>query len=245
MLEVKDLYSTVSGKTILNGVNLSIKPGEVHAIMGPNGSGKSTLSYTLAGKPNYIVDSGDILFEDQSIIEMLPETRAQLGIFLSFQHPLEIAGVRMDQFMRSAYNSIQKQNNNEELDVLKFNRLLKSKSEELNVDSELIQRFVNHGFSGGERKKNEILQMAVLNPKLMILDEPDSGLDIDAVRSVADGINKLRSESKSTVIITHYQRILNYVIPDYVHIFMDGKIIQSGDKTLALQVEEKGYEIFN
>ena len=245
MLEVKDLYSTVSGKTILNGVNLTIKPGEVHAIMGPNGSGKSTLSYTLAGKPNYIVDSGDILFEDQSIIEMLPETRAQLGIFLSFQHPLEIAGVRMDQFMRSAYNSIQKQNNNEELDVLKFNRLLKSKSEELNVDSDLIQRFVNHGFSGGERKKNEILQMAVLDPKLMILDEPDSGLDIDAVRSVADGINKLRSESKSTVIITHYQRILNYVIPDYVHIFMDGKIIQSGDKTLALQVEEKGYEIFN
>mgnify|MGYP001215545037 CR=1 FL=1 len=245
MLEVKDLYSTVSGKTILNGVNLNIKPGEVHAIMGPNGSGKSTLSYTLAGKPNYIVDSGDILFEDQSIIEMLPETRAQLGIFLSFQHPLEIAGVRMDQFMRSAYNSIQKQNNNEELDVLKFNRLLKSKSEELNVDSDLIQRFVNHGFSGGERKKNEILQMAVLDPKLMILDEPDSGLDIDAVRSVADGINKLRSESKSTVIITHYQRILNYVIPDYVHIFMDGKIIQSGDKTLALQVEEKGYEIFN
>ena len=245
MLEVKDLYSTVSGKTILNGVNLSIKPGEVHAIMGPNGSGKSTLSYTLAGKPNYIVDSGDILFEDQSIIEMLPETRAQLGIFLSFQHPLEIAGVRMDQFMRSAYNSIQKQNNNEELDVLKFNRLLKSKSEELNVDSDLIQRFVNHGFSGGERKKNEILQMAVLDPKLMILDEPDSGLVIDAVRSVADGINKLRSESKSTVIITHYQRILNYVIPDYVHIFMDGKIIQSGDKTLALQVEEKGYEIFN
>ena len=245
MLEVKDLYSTVSGKTILNGVNLSIKPGEVHAIMGPNGSGKSTLSYTLAGKPNYIVDSGDILFEDQSIIEMLPETRAQLGIFLSFQHPLEIAGVRMDQFMRSAYNSIQKQNNNEELDVLKFNRLLKSKSEELNVDSDLIQRFVNHGFSGGERKKNEILQMAVLDPKLMILDEPDSGLDIDAVRSVADGINKLRSESKSSVIITHYQRILNYVIPDYVHIFMDGKIIQSGDKTLALQVEEKGYEIFN
>tara|TARA_B100001142_G_C14296987_1_gene641285 strand:- start:181 stop:918 length:738 start_codon:yes stop_codon:yes gene_type:complete len=245
MLEVKDLYSTVSDKTILNGVNLSIKPGEVHAIMGPNGSGKSTLSYTLAGKPNYIVDSGDILFEDQSIIEMLPETRAQLGIFLSFQHPLEIAGVRMDQFMRSAYNSIQKQNNNEELDVLKFNRLLKSKSEELNVDSDLIQRFVNHGFSGGERKKNEILQMAVLDPKLMILDEPDSGLDIDAVRSVADGINKLRSESKSTVIITHYQRILNYVIPDYVHIFMDGKIIQSGDKTLALQVEEKGYEIFN
>ena len=245
MLEVKDLYSTVSGKTILNGVNLSIKPGEVHAIMGPNGSGKSTLSYTLAGKPNYIVDSGDILFEDQSIIEMLPETRAQLGIFLSFQHPLEIAGVRMDQFMRSAYNSIQKQNNNEELDVLKFNRLLKSKSEELNVDSDLIQRFVNHGFSGGERKKNEILQMAVLDPKLMILDEPDSGLDIDAVRSVADGINKLRSESKSTDIITHYQRILNYVIPDYVHIFMDGKIIQSGDKTLALQVEEKGYEIFN
>tara|TARA_Y100000748_G_C15422536_1_gene459961 strand:- start:25 stop:762 length:738 start_codon:yes stop_codon:yes gene_type:complete len=245
MLEVKDLYSTVSGKTILNGVNLSIKPGEVHAIMGPNGSGKSTLSYTLAGKPNYIVDSGDILFENQSIIEMLPETRAQLGIFLSFQHPLEIAGVRMDQFMRSAYNSIQKQNNNEELDVLKFNRLLKSKSEELNVDSDLIQRFVNHGFSGGERKKNEILQMAVLDPKLMILDEPDSGLDIDAVRSVADGINKLRSESKSTVIITHYQRILNYVIPDYVHIFMDGKIIQSGDKTLALQVEEKGYEIFN
>ena len=245
MLEVKDLYSTVSDKTILNGVNLSIKPGEVHAIMGPNGSGKSALSYTLAGKPNYIVDSGDILFEDQSIIEMLPETRAQLGIFLSFQHPLEIAGVRMDQFMRSAYNSIQKQNNNEELDVLKFNRLLKSKSEELNVDSDLIQRFVNHGFSGGERKKNEILQMAVLDPKLMILDEPDSGLDIDAVRSVADGINKLRSESKSTVIITHYQRILNYVIPDYVHIFMDGKIIQSGDKTLALQVEEKGYEIFN
>ncbi|MBS95902.1 MAG: Fe-S cluster assembly ATPase SufC [SAR202 cluster bacterium] len=245
MLEVKDLHASVSEKTILNGVNLKINPGEIHAIMGPNGSGKSTLSYTLAGKPNYIVDSGDILFENQSILEMLPERRAQLGIFLSFQHPLEIAGVRMDQFMRSAYNSIQKQNNKEELDVLKFNRLLKGKSEELNVDSDLIQRFVNHGFSGGERKKNEILQMAVLDPKLMILDEPDSGLDIDAVRSVADGINKLRSESKSTIIITHYQRILNYVVPDYVHVFMDGKIIQSGDKSLALQVEEKGYEIFN
>ena len=245
MLEVKDLYSSVSGKSILNGVNLNIKPGEVHAIMGPNGSGKSTLSYTLAGKPNYTVNSGDIIFESQSILEMLPETRAQLGIFLSFQHPLEIAGVRMDQFMRSAYNSIQKQKNQEELDVLKFNRLLKSKSEELNVDSSLLQRYVNHGFSGGERKKNEILQMAVLDPKLMVLDEPDSGLDIDAVRSVAEGINELRSESKSTIIITHYQRILNYVIPDFVHIFMDGKIIQSGDKSLALQVEEKGYEIFN
>ncbi len=245
MLEVKDLYSSVSGKSILNGVNLNIKPGEVHAIMGPNGSGKSTLSYTLAGKPNYTVNSGDIIFENQSILEMLPETRAQLGIFLSFQHPLEIAGVRMDQFMRSAYNSIQKQKNQEELDVLKFNRLLKSKSEELNVDSSLLQRYVNHGFSGGERKKNEILQMAVLDPKLMVLDEPDSGLDIDAVRSVAEGINELRSESKSTIIITHYQRILNYVIPDFVHIFMDGKIIQSGDKSLALQVEEKGYEIFN
>ena len=245
MLEVKDLYSSVSGKSILNGVNLNIKPGEVHAIMGPNGSGKSTLSYTLAGKPNYTVNSGDIIFESQSILEMLPETRAQLGIFLSFQHPLEIAGVRMDQFMRSAYNSIQKQKNQEELDVLKFNRLLKSKSEELHVDSSLLQRYVNHGFSGGERKKNEILQMAVLDPKLMVLDEPDSGLDIDAVRSVAEGINELRSESKSTIIITHYQRILNYVIPDFVHIFMDGKIIQSGDKSLALQVEEKGYEIFN
>ncbi|MFL2626961.1 MAG: Fe-S cluster assembly ATPase SufC [Dehalococcoidia bacterium] len=245
MLEVKDLYSSVSGKSILNGVNLDIKPGEVHAIMGPNGSGKSTLSYTLAGKPNYIVNSGDIIFENQSILEMLPETRAQLGIFLSFQHPLEIAGVRMDQFMRSAYNSIQKQKNQEELDVLKFNRLLKSKSEELNVEPSLMQRYVNHGFSGGERKKNEILQMAVLDPKLMVLDEPDSGLDIDAVRSVAEGINELRSESKSTIIITHYQRILNYVIPDFVHIFMDGKIIQSGDKSLALQVEEKGYEIFS
>ena len=245
MLEVKDLYSSVSGKSILNGVNLNIKPGEVHAIMGPNGSGKSTLSYTLAGKPNYTVNSGDIIFENQSILEMLPEARAQLGIFLSFQHPLEIAGVRMDQFMRSAYNSIQKQKNQEELDVLKFNRLLKSKSEELHVDSSLLQRYVNHGFSGGERKKNEILQMAVLDPKLMVLDEPDSGLDIDAVRSVAEGINELRSESKSTIIITHYQRILNYVIPDFVHIFMDGKIIQSGDKSLALQVEEKGYEIFN
>ena len=245
MLEVKDLHSSVSGKSILNGVNLNIRPGEVHAIMGPNGSGKSTLSYTLAGKPNYTVNSGDIIFENQSILEMLPETRAQLGIFLSFQHPLEIAGVRMDQFMRSAYNSIQKQKNQEELDVLKFNRLLKSKSEELGVESGLMQRYVNHGFSGGERKKNEILQMAVLDPKLMVLDEPDSGLDIDAVRSVAEGINELRSESKSTIIITHYQRILNYVTPDFVHIFMDGKIIQSGDKSLALQVEEKGYEIFS
>ena len=245
MLEVKDLHSSVSGKSILNGVNLNIRPGEVHAIMGPNGSGKSTLSYTLAGKPNYTVNSGDIIFENQSILEMLPETRAQLGIFLSFQHPLEIAGVRMDQFMRSAYNSIQKQKNQEELDVLKFNRLLKSKSEELGVESSLMQRYVNHGFSGGERKKNEILQMAVLDPKLMVLDEPDSGLDIDAVRSVAEGINELRSESKSTIIITHYQRILNYVTPDFVHIFMDGKIIQSGDKSLALQVEEKGYEIFS
>tara|TARA_B110000116_G_C16771519_1_gene553604 strand:- start:471 stop:1208 length:738 start_codon:yes stop_codon:yes gene_type:complete len=245
MLEIKDLHSSVGEKSILNGVNLNINPGEVHAIMGPNGSGKSTLSYTIAGKPNYTVNSGDIFFENQSIIDTLPETRAQLGIFLSFQHPLEIAGVRMDQFMRSAYNSVQKQTDGEELDVLKFNKLLKGKTEELNIEAGLIQRYVNHGFSGGERKKNEILQMAVLNPKLMILDEPDSGLDIDAVRSVADGINKLRSDSKSTIIITHYQRILNYVIPDYVHIFMDGKIIESGDKSLALKVEEKGYEIFN
>ena len=242
MLEIHNLHADTQGTKILKGVDLVVNPGEIHAIMGPNGSGKSTLAYVLAGKPVYTVTAGDIIFNGQNIVNTLPEQRAQAGLFLSFQHPVEIPGVRLDQFLRAGFNSIRKNKNLEELDVLKFDRILKKHIATAALNPALIKRNINEGFSGGERKRNEILQMAVLEPTLAILDEPDSGLDIDAVKTVATGINSLRNEKRSIILITHYQRILNYVIPDFVHIFMDGKIIKSGGKELATQIETEGYD---
>ncbi len=244
MLEIRDLRATIGVVEILKGVNLQVNAGELHAIMGPNGSGKSTLAYVLAGKLAYTVTSGEVAFEGQDLLAMLPENRARAGLFLCFQHPIEIPGVRMDQFMRAGLNAIRKSQGLQELDVLKFDRMLKKKVELLAVDPSLIKRSVNEGFSGGERKRNEILQMAVLEPKLSILDEPDSGLDIDAVRAVAEGINQLRRPDAAAILITHYQRILNYVIPDVVHVLIDGRIVKSGGKELALQVEAEGYDKF-
>ena len=244
MLEIRNLHADVSNVEILKGIDLHVKAGELHAVMGPNGSGKSTLAYVLAGKLTYTVTAGEVLFEGQRLLDMLPEARAGAGLFLSFQHPTEIAGVRLDQFLRAGYNAIRKSNGQEEIDVLKFDRHLKKRAEMVGVDPDLIKRNVNQGFSGGERKRNEILQMAVLEPKLAILDEPDSGLDIDAVRTVAEGINQLRSPQSATVLITHYQRILNYVVPDVVHVLIDGRIVKSGGKELALEIEAEGYDKF-
>ena len=244
MLEIRDLHASIGDAEILKGVNLQVKAGELHAIMGPNGSGKSTLAYVLAGKLGYKITSGQVTFNGQDLLVMLPENRARAGLFLSFQHPMEIAGVRLDQFLRAGYNSIRKSGGQEELDVLKFDRYLKKKMELIDVDYALTRRYVNQGFSGGERKRNEVLQMAVLEPKLAILDEPDSGLDIDAVRLVAEGINHLKRPDNATILITHYQRILNYVIPDMVHVLINGRIIQSGGKELALEVEAEGYDKF-
>ena len=244
MLEVRDLYASTGDVAILKGVNLQIKAGELHAIMGPNASGKSTLAYVLAGKPGYNVTSGEVTFEGRDLLAMTPESRARAGLFLSFQYPTEIAGVRLDQFLRAGYNSICKSKGEPELDVLKFDRLLKRTVNMVDMDPSLTRRYVNEGFSGGERKRNEMLQMIVLRPKLAILDEPDSGLDIDAVRSVAEAINQLRSPDNATLLITHYQRILNYVIPDVVHVIINGRIVESGGKALALQVEAEGYDRF-
>jgi len=242
MLQVSDLHAKVGNVEILKGINLHVKAGEVHAIMGPNGSGKSTLANVLAGKPSYTVTSGTVLFNGENLLGMLPEHRARAGLFLSFQNPVEVPGVRLDQFMRAGFNSIRKSKNLEELDPLKFDRLLRTKVDMIEMDPSLITRYVNLGFSGGEKKRNEILQMAVLEPKLAILDEPDSGLDIDAVREVAQGINHLRSQDNAIVLVTHYQRILNYVIPDVVHVLINGCIVQSGGKELALEIEAEGYD---
>ena len=244
MLKIQDLHVSIETTTILNGINLTVNPGEMHAIMGPNGSGKSTLAYVLAGRPGYRVTSGTMTLNDEDLIAKLPEERARAGIFLSFQHPIEIAGVRLDQFLRAGYNAIRKAHDQEELDVLKFDRMLNTKIKLAGMDPALTRRYVNQGFSGGERKRNEVLQMAVLEPKLSILDEPDSGLDIDAVRTVAESINQLRTPENGTILITHYQRILNYVEPDYVHIIINGRIVESGDKKLALEVESEGYDKF-
>ncbi|MBI4311211.1 MAG: Fe-S cluster assembly ATPase SufC [Chloroflexi bacterium] len=244
MLVIKDLHASINDTPILKGVNLTVNAGEMHAIMGPNGSGKSTLAYVLAGKPGYKVTSGQVLLDGLDLMPMVPENRARAGLFLSFQQPIEIPGVRLDQFMRAGYNAIHKARGEEEMDVLKFDRLLTRKTKMVGMDATLTRRYVNEGFSGGERKRNEVLQMAVLEPKLAILDEPDSGLDIDAVRIVAEGINQLRTPQNAVLLITHYQRILNYVQPDFVHVFMDGRIVKSGGKELALQVEAEGYEQF-
>lgn len=242
MLEIRDLHASVGDVPILKGVNLKVSPGEVHAVMGPNGSGKSTLAYVLAGRPGYKHTAGEALLDGKDILGLLPEDRARMGLFLCFQHPIEVPGVRLDHFMRAGYNAIRKSKEMEELDVLKFDRLINDKANTVEMDRSLIKRSVNEGFSGGEKKRNEILQMAVFEPTLSILDEPDSGLDVDALRVVASGINQLRRPDNSIILVTHYQRILEYVVPDMVHVFSNGQIVKSGDKSLALEVEQRGYD---
>ncbi len=241
MLEIKDLHASVDGKEILHGINLSVYPGEVHAIMGPNGSGKSTLAKVLAGREGYAVISGQVSYLGKELLGMLPEDRARQGIFLGFQYPVEIPGVSNMYFLKTALNSIRKYNGLEELDAMDFLVFAKEKMKLVEMDENLMNRAVNEGFSGGEKKRNEVFQMAVLEPKLAILDETDSGLDIDALRIVANGVNALRREDRAMILVTHYQRLLNYIVPDKVHVLLDGRIVKSGGKDLALELEEKGY----
>jgi len=242
LLEIKDLHAGIDGKEILKGLNLQVKKGEVHAIMGPNGSGKSTLAKVLAGHPTYEVISGEVLFEGKNLLELEPDERAREGVFMAFQYPVEVPGVSNSQFLRLAYNEKMKHTGGEELDPLEFNDLLKEKAKIVEMDPQFFKRSVNEGFSGGEKKRNEILQMAVLAPKLGVLDETDSGLDIDALRIVAEGVNKLRDEDNAIILVTHYQRLLNYIQPDFVHVLANGKIVKEGGKELALELEEKGYD---
>jgi Fe-S cluster assembly ATP-binding protein len=242
MLTIFDLHARVDDKEILKGVNLKLKAGEVHAIMGPNGSGKSTLAGVLAGRDAFDVTEGDVLFEGKNLLEMDPEERAREGVFLAFQYPVEIPGVSNTYFLRAAVNAIRKYRGQEELDAVEFLQLVREKLNVLHIDEDLLKRPVNEGFSGGEKKRNEIFQMAVLDPKLCILDETDSGLDIDALRTVADGVNAMRSKERAILVITHYQRLLNYIVPDKVHVLVDGRIVLSGGKELALELESKGYE---
>lgn len=241
MLSVKDLHVAVNGKEILKGLSLEIKPGEVHAIMGPNGSGKSTLSKALAGREEYKVTGGTITWKGENLLELEPEERAHRGIFMAFQYPVEIPGVNNTYFMHQSLNAIRKARGEPELTSVEFMRLVRSKLKALNMDETLLKRYVNTGFSGGEMKRNEILQMTLLEPSLAILDETDSGLDIDALKIVAQGVNNLRSPERSMLVITHYQRLLDYIEPDVVHVLSGGKIIRTGDKSLALELEEKGY----
>ena len=242
MLTIFNLHARVDDKEILKGVNLKLKAGEVHAIMGPNGSGKSTLAGVLAGRDAFDVTEGDVLFEGKNLLDMDPEERAREGVFLAFQYPVEIPGVSNTYFLRAAVNAIRKYRGQEELDAVEFLQLVREKLNVLHIDEDLLKRPVNEGFSGGEKKRNEIFQMAVLDPKLCILDETDSGLDIDALRTVADGVNAMRSKERAILVITHYQRLLNYIVPDKVHVLVDGRIVLSGGKELALELESKGYE---
>lgn len=242
MLEIKNLHANIGDKEILRGVNLSVKPGEVHAIMGPNGSGKSTLSSVIAGREDYEVTSGDILWDGQSILELAPEERAHLGLFLSFQYPVEIPGVSVSNFVKTALNAVRTARGEEALDASAMLKKMREALQLLEMDKGFLSRSLNEGFSGGEKKRNEIFQMAMLEPRLAILDETDSGLDIDALRIVAQGVNALRSPKSSFVVITHYQRLLDYIVPDVVHVLYKGRIVKTGDKSLALDLEERGYD---
>ncbi|MDA0177756.1 MULTISPECIES: Fe-S cluster assembly ATPase SufC [Mesoflavibacter] len=242
MLKINNLHASVEEKSILKGINLEVKPGEVHAIMGPNGSGKSTLASVIAGKEDYEVEDGDILLEGENINELDAEERAHKGVFLSFQYPVEIPGVSVTNFMKTAINETRKAKGLEEMPANEMLKLIREKSELLEIDRKFLSRSLNEGFSGGEKKRNEIFQMAMLEPKLAILDETDSGLDIDALRIVANGVNKLKSKDNAVVVITHYQRLLDYIVPDYVHVLLNGRIVKSGTKELALELEAKGYD---
>ncbi len=242
MLEIKDLHANVEGREILKGINLKINAGEVHAIMGPNGSGKSTLANVLAGNSNYVATKGEVIFEGKNLLEMPPEDRAREGIFLAFQYPVEIPGVSNTTLLKTAIDEIRKYNGLPEIPAKDFLALLREKAAILDMDSSMTSREVNVGFSGGEKKRNEILQLLMLNPKLALLDETDSGLDIDALRIVANGVNKFRSQNNAVLLVTHYQRLLDYIVPDFVHVLYKGKIVKSGNKDLALELEEKGYD---
>jgi Fe-S cluster assembly ATP-binding protein len=242
MLEIKNLHAKVGDKEILRGIDLTVNAGEVHSIMGPNGSGKSTLAHILAGRETYEVTAGEVIYEGKNLLAMSPEDRARDGIFLAFQYPVEIPGVSTIYFLKAALNAIRKHRGLEELDAMDFLTLVKEKMKFVEMDQNLLNRSINEGFSGGEKKRNEIFQMAVLDPKLAILDETDSGLDIDALKIVASGINALQSPERAMIVITHYQRLLNYIVPDYVHVLLDGRIVKSGGKALALELEEKGYD---
>jgi Fe-S cluster assembly ATP-binding protein len=241
MLEIKNLHAKVQDREILKGLTLTIKPGEVHAIMGPNGSGKSTLAHVLAGRDGYEVTEGEVRYYGKNLLEMLPEERACEGVFLAFQYPVEIPGVNNTYFLKAAVNAVRRYHGQEELDAMDFLSLVKSKMKLLDIDERMLNRSVNEGFSGGEKKRNEIFQMAVLQPKLAILDETDSGLDIDALKIVAGGVNALRSPERAVLVVTHYQRLLDYIVPDFVHVLVDGRIVKSGGKELALELEASGY----
>jgi Fe-S cluster assembly ATP-binding protein len=242
MLEVKNLHASIEGNKILKGINLRVNAGEVHAIMGPNGSGKSTLAQVLAGREEYEVTDGEVIYENKNLLDFSPEDRAREGIFLAFQYPIEIPGVSNTNLLKTALNEIRKYRGEEELDAMEFLTIIKQKMKYVELDESFLKRAVNEGFSGGEKKRNEIFQMAVLNPKLAILDETDSGLDIDALKIVANGVNKLKSKDNATIVVTHYQRLLNFIIPDFVHVLYNGRIVKSGGKELAYQLEEKGYD---
>jgi Fe-S cluster assembly ATP-binding protein len=242
MLEIRNLHAAIDGNEILKGINLTVKKGEIHAIMGPNGSGKSTLAKVLAGHPQYEVTAGEVIYEGRNLLELAPDERAREGVFMAFQYPIEVPGVSNAQFLRLAYNEKRKHFGEEELDPLEFKDLLKERAKVVEMDASFMTRSVNEGFSGGEKKRNEILQMAVLEPKLSVLDETDSGLDIDALRVVANGVNQLHTPNDAIIVVTHYQRLLNYIVPDFVHVLAAGRIAREGGNELALELESKGYD---
>ena len=242
MISIKNLHANIEGKEILKGINLEVKAGEVHAIMGPNGSGKSTLASVLAGRDGYEITEGSVVFEDKNLLDLEAEERAREGIFLAFQYPVEIPGVSTTNFLKTAMNQIRQHRGEKSLDAVAFLKLMKAKMKLVEIDQALLSRSLNEGFSGGEKKRNEIFQMAMLEPKLAILDETDSGLDIDALRIVAHGVNSLKSKDNASILITHYQRLLDYIVPDFVHVLFDGKIVKTGDKSLAMELEKKGYD---